>query len=83
MDRVQGDAMPKTVVSALYNFRDVQDKLADGENGGGGGGGDDDGGLDGGKRHRGGSGVGKTGGSISGSGLFSKERKRSSSSLRR
>ncbi|CAM9196559.1 unnamed protein product [Ectocarpus sp. 12 AP-2014] len=84
VDRVQGDTMPKTVVSALYNFRDVQDKLTGGENGGGGsGGGDDDGGLDGGKRHRGGSGVGKTGGSTSGSASFSKERKRSSLSLRR
>ncbi|CBN74549.1 hypothetical protein Esi_0030_0041 [Ectocarpus siliculosus] len=83
VDRVQGDAMPKTVVSALYNFRDVRDKLAGGENGGGGVGGDDGGGLDGGKRHRDGSGVGKTRGSISGSASFSKERKRSSLSLRR
>ncbi|CAM9372894.1 unnamed protein product [Ectocarpus fasciculatus] len=88
VDKLQGDAMPKTVVSALYNFRDVQDKLAGGENGGGGGGGDGDGdgGLGGGKRHRGGSIGGKTGGGIGGIGgssSFSKERKQSSSSLRR
>lgn len=26
VDRPQGDAMPKTVVSALFNFRDIQDQ---------------------------------------------------------
>ena len=29
VDRPRGDAMPKTVVSALYNFRDVQDNEGD------------------------------------------------------
>lgn len=44
MERPKGDAMPKTVVSTLYNFRDIKDKEDDAkedaqnEKAGGGGG---------------------------------------------
>ncbi|CAM9474718.1 unnamed protein product, partial [Hapterophycus canaliculatus] len=83
VDRPQGDTMPKTVVSTLYTFRDIQQR---------GGGGDEEtpgrvsggaGGKGGGKRRGGGGGGGKRKSISSSASASSKDRKQSSAALRR